>query len=413
MRRFLNIWVLATLALFYLGPVPWPGRESPLVALMVLSCLVAFNLGAVGGARLPALPRAPRPLSGSAIGRIAVTGLWVVLAATQIYINTGRVIFDPGAYSLDFGDVYGAYQAGAGERRVTSDAFLFALAVPLKSLLFVPAMVLLATEFRRRPWIAAAILFPFLGSSMMRGTDKEMADMLILIAVLCHYHRLMNRRFLLLVGLAVVFMVFFFERKIGRFGGALPRCLPGSVVCFDFRSPLATALGPSAEVLVVFLSNYLTQGYQGLSIAMQLPFEFNWGIGALPPLKDKLCDVLHIACRMGDFSDRLYRAGWDTRFHWQSAYTVIANDTHWLFVPVYFFAMGGLFGVSERSWRETGDGHSLVAVLLVSLFMIYASANMQIAIAMDWVVLTVFVLGGQCLRLFVRATRGETRPAPV
>lgn len=407
-----NGWVLFTLGLFYLGPVPWDGRSSWLVALIVIASMAFFTAGARLGRRMMPLAPLPALLPGGAAGQYALVGLWILLSAVQVWSVTGLNLFNPFDYSFDFGAVYSRFQEASLERQAAGRTFLVTLAILLKSVIFVPVLLILVGEFRRRPLLGLAILFPLIGSSMMRGTDKEMVDVVIFVAILTFHHGMLTRRIVWLLALVPVMLVFFLERKVGRFSGFLPRCLPHSVVCFDFESWLATTVSPSAEIIYVFLTSYISQGYEGMARALDLPFEFNWGIGHLPLVKLQLCNTLSVGCSLGDFQARLTEAGWDTRHRWASVYTVLANDLHWVLVPAYFGGMGLLFGVSERSWRERGDRFSLAVVLLVSIFIIYSSANMQLAITLDWVLATLVLLGGQSLRLVFQSQRARLAAAP-
>lgn len=398
MKAFFNLWILLTLAVFHFGPVPWPGQGSTLVTVVVLASLAGFNAGSSLGGRMA-------PLGDDAghsmrtMSMLVLVGLWIVLSAIHIWSVTGLNMFNPADYSLDFGNVYYSFQRTLRDVKQYGRDGLVEMAIALKAIVFVAILVILAGEFRRRPLLVVAIFFPLVGSSMMRGTDREMADLTILAGILFYYHGMLKRRALLLAAMVALLLIFFLERKIGRFSEFLPRCIPDTIVCFDFDSWRATHISRSAEILWVLLTNYLSQGYHGMYLALSLPFEFNWGIGHLPAVKTQLCNSLHLGCGLEDFQSRLTEAGWDTKRHWTSAYTVLANDFHWVLVPVYFAFIGLLFGVSDRSWRQNGDRISLAVILLISIFMIYSSAGMQIGISLDWSTATVGLFGLQTMRL--------------
>ncbi len=403
MTKFFNLWVAFTLALFYLGPIPWEARSSALPGIYVVICMVLFTLGARLGGQFAPLGRAEPAAPVPAATKWTAIIVWMVAMAIHIQGQTGLLIFNPAHYSLDFGSIYANYQDTAENARAAGRSAIHALALLLKLALYVPVFLILAGNFRARPLMTAAILFPFIGSSMMRGTDKEMVDSLIFIAILSYHHRMLNRWVVGIMALLPVILLFFVERKIGRFEGNLPRCLPMSNVCFDFASVLAVNVSKTAEILAVFLTNYITQGYEGMYRAMSLPFEFNWGVGHLPPIKGQVCKSLGFGCAMGDFQQQLTASGWDTNFRWPSAYTVLANDLHWAFVPLYFGFLGLLHGVSEKSWKQRRDVFSLGTMTLIAIFIIYSSANMQLAISPESVLATLILFGGQTLRLVFQA----------
>ncbi|MFQ5622074.1 MAG: hypothetical protein ACE5FS_01635 [Paracoccaceae bacterium] len=396
MLIFFNLWTGFSLLLFYAGPIPWEGARHPQVAILVVACLAGFDIAALSVRRPPVPVGFGKELLASPGLRFAVIAGFVVLSYLHLKSLTGLSIFDPADYSFDFGDIYANY-TGALEHR-TRAGLAATLLMLLKAAIFPALLLILMRDFAANRLTTALIFFPFVASSMMRGTDKEFFDIGIFILLLGFYHGMLRRRFLVLVSVVPVILLFFLERKVGRFGGFMPPCLPGSVVCFDFSSSLA-AVSPALEVLYVMLSNYLTQGYQGLHLALGQGFEANFGLGHLPPVKRILCDSFDVACGLGDFQDKLTRAGWDARRNWVSVYTVIANDTHWLLLPAYFGFLGFLFRVSEIDWQRRRDPFSLGTVVTISILLIYASANMQVAVSVDWVFATCLFVYGQSARI--------------
>ena len=382
MLGFYNSWVLGTLALYYYGPIPWSGQGAPWVAVIVLSALLFFNVGAITGRRFPALPQHDFALLERSPIRWAVAVLFVLLSAFHTYSTTHRLIFNPAEYSLDFGNIYAQYQQVLRDR---STDLLEQLVLLTKALMMPAAFLMIVIAFRRERLLLWLLVFPLVASSMMRGTDKETADLVIYYLILAFYHKMIGRQFILvMVGIAGALSLFTI-RKLARFEGVDLQCLPSmELACFDFNNWVSVNLSPGMEFLRIILTNYLTQGLEGLHRATQLPMEFTYFTGHMQPVKDKLCDIGGLLCGVETFKERLPAAGWDTSFRWTSAYTSIANDFHWLFVPFYTFCMGLFFGVSERSWRATGDKLSLAILLLVSLFIVYSPANMQLTVSLEW-----------------------------
>lgn len=389
--KFINVWVLGTLVVFYLGPIAWLGARSSDVLLYVVFCLVAFNVGAWVSLPLPENRRsiATNLLPTTRAGARTVVGLYAVASLIYIFLVTGRSALDVTAYSLDFGAVYSEYgamvarrQAGYGELLIT---FIRAVLFCLGLAIFV--------QRAGSDWLVS-ILFvgPMVVSSLFRGTDKEIVDIVVLLAVVAYLRGVLTRRAILLLGAVPVVMSLFLMRRIGRFGGDLPSCLPDSGVCFNYNSAAARWLGDWAEVLYVFLANYLTNGYQGLSYALHLRWEPNYGVGHLMPIKRALCSVSDGLCVAGDYQASLTAAGWDASSKWTSVYTPIANDLSFWLVPVYLFLLGVLMGRVRRNWAETKDPTAGAALVLIVMFWVYSSANMQIAISFDWALATILFL---------------------
>ena len=107
MRTFINAWVLFTLVLFYFGPIRWEGQSDPLPAVVVLSCLGMFNLGASRKVAPSKRPYNFIPIPSDR--RAAYTIMIVYLVLSMIYLSsiTGKNPFLLSSYSLEFGRVVG------------------------------------------------------------------------------------------------------------------------------------------------------------------------------------------------------------------------------------------------------------------------------------------------------------------
>lgn len=408
MIKFYNSWVLFSLALFYFGPVPWSNNHDGLVALVVLSALAAFNIGALLGWRLPALADKRFRYLDPPNNRWILAAVFVLLSAFHTYNVTGRLIFDPSSFATDFNLVYRQFLENQEERTTTAIGQLLLL---LKAALMPAVILSIVISFRRNNLIIAALFFPFIASSMLRSTDKETVDLLLFILVLYFYHGLLQKRFLWIAALVVGVLVLFYTRKLARFEDVILTCLPGSPeACFNFDNWLSQTFSPGLEFMRIMFTNYLTQGYEGMARAIHIPWEFNWGVGHMRPVKIQLCKVLDLACGLNGFIDKLPEHGWDTRFKWSSAYTSIADDLHWIFVPAYTFALGLMFGVSEKSWWLNKDRLSLACLLLITLFFVYSSANMQLTVSLEWTSIYLVLFTWQWIRIGMRRPAEHRAP---
>ncbi|MGS4948170.1 hypothetical protein ACVDG3_22125 [Meridianimarinicoccus sp. RP-17] len=418
MIKFYNSWVLFSLTLFYFGPIPWTNNHDWRVGFVVVSALAAFNIGAFVGWRLPALADKGFPYLDPPKNRWLLVAVFVLLSAFHTYSVTGRLIFDPSAFTTDFNLVYRRFLENLDERTTSAIGQLLLL---LKAAIMPAVILTIVISFRRNNLIIASLFFPFIASSMLRSTDKETVDIFIFLFVLYFYHGLLQKRFLRIAALAVGVLLLFYARKLARFEEVNLTCLPGSPdACFDFDNWLSQFVSPGLEFMRIMFTNYLTQGYEGMARAIQIPWEFNWGIGHMNPLRLQLCKVLDIGCDLVSFNDTLPDYGWDTRFKWSSAYTSIANDLHWIFVPAYTFALGLMFGVSEKSWRLNKDRLSLTCLLLITLFFVYSSANMQLTVSLEWTATYLAIFTWQWIRICIKRpaengaapNRGAAAPVP-
>lgn len=147
----------------------------------------------------------------------------------------------------------------------------------------------------------------------------------------------------------------------------------------DSDNFLLKLIPKSLHSAVLGLDMYLTNGYQGLSYALQIPFKWCYGIGNNQFLISNFRDVLGI-----DVSELsyLYRVEegfpWEEAHNWHTLYTWLANDVSFYLLPIVFFIYGLLF---VYAIIDTIEQHNQYAFMVVCLFFIrffYTSANNQV-----------------------------------
>lgn len=382
----INTWVCLGLALFYFGPVNWPASGSPNVAMYVGLCLLAFNLGfrvRTGIMKVWAVP--DRVLDGHRAR--GVLFIHAVLALTVTFLVTGRSALDVSAYSSNFGQVYTDYGAALATRQVSGVDQVITV---LRASIFPFALIAFVSRFRTD--VLASILFlgPMIISSLFRGTDKELTDVALLLLVALWLHGLLGKKALPFLAVVPVLAGLFLTRRLQRFDGELPLCLPRAGVCFDYGSWLSENFGPSYEVLAKFVTHYLTNGYQGLDYAFRLSWSPNWGLGHLPPVSRVICDTAGF-CAESSYQESLTQAGWDASAQWTSVYPILANDLSFWLVPLYLLFLGWLARRALESWRSERSATSGATLFLVVMFWFYSSINMQVGISLEWAFATVIL----------------------
>lgn len=382
MLKFINIWALITLALFYLGPIPWPMTTSPDVGLYVLLCLASFNFAYyMTPASLSARVR-PTELFVSEKAEYFLIVAYFVLVVTTNYFATQRWMFDPSAYTGGLGDIYDQYQTAAREQAegVSAAQLPFTFA---RMLIFPFVLMAFVRNIGKDRLKVAMIGIIFLSSSVFRGTDKEVFDLALILLVGMFYKRLLTRNMLLFGPMVFGAFLLFTERRIGRFGDSLPACLPDGVSCFNFQSGLG-AVSETLEIAYVFVSSYLTMGYNALGLTFDLDANWQYGFGHLPPVQLIGCRIFDAVCDANTYQRQLSLVGWDPGINWTSVYPVLANDFTYFGVPLYFLFMGLMLKNFEFSWKANRNLGALCGIMLITQFMLFSSANMQVAASLDW-----------------------------
>ena len=393
-------YVVGTFLLFLFWPIDWPiygsDRWTTLIGYVTLcftTIAAGMRLGGEGQTTVvAALPNLKVLL---AIG----AGLAALLLVPSSFAYTDRGPWQVLDALRDQGWAYKQLQiqlyATTGQRTVI--AVLRTLAAPFTFAVLPLGIV----HWARIGWtgrisvavaVSASIIF-----SIMRGTDKEIADLLItgLAATLVSFgrsvavgmggrHLLMRYLRPVLIGLLCFYMAqgLSTDRKDARLGGYVSRtavCANDSRICADLDSggiawlPLRQRFG-----LTLFILSTCS-GYYGLELALEKPFDPAWGLGHSPAALSVYEAVTgDPSLHTRTFTWRNGEDHWSEEYYWSTLITWIANDTGFAGAP-FVLALLGYFWV--RWWREAAAGMSDSAVILFVLAttaIFYLPANNQV-----------------------------------
>jgi len=123
----------------------------------------------------------------------------------------------------------------------------------------------------------------------------------------------------------------------------------------------------------------VSQGYYGLTLAMQQKFESTFGVGHSPTLLglyETLTGDRRLAGRA--YTMKIAREGWLPEYFWSTGIIWFANDLGFAGVLPLLALIGFYWG---RSWRDATAGQNDAAAVLFCLFMVmmvYLPANNQV-----------------------------------
>ena len=254
-------------------------------------------------------------------------------------------------------------------------------------------------------FIAVACL---LVTSLARGTDQENANFVII--VLCcwmvNYFRARNSQFFLtnkipkkapnksriifLLSLFVVLMgvvfYFFVERKLGRYGGNFTKVCLGSDqdICLTNSAINMSWLGDWGIFALGITSSYMSAGYHGLSLAMDLDFNSTFGTG-FSPMIARFYEVISgdSSMYLHSYTYRLRALGWSDEYVWSTLMIWFANDVGFYGALIVLFLLSMLFGASWRDAVLARDDRAAIVFVLLFLMIVYLPANNQIGQSID------------------------------
>lgn len=407
----------ASALLFFFGPIDWPQVNKVQLAGFLVFAFAAIFIGWIVGSRLKTRDS------------INLSGLWVMAAAGALaniillfpaaYVYTGSMPWD---FFRALGDQSAAYEQ---MQRVLAEGMPFRGAVAGLRALAGPATVVLPAlsillwgrmGSRLRMLVVAGLLATFF-FSVYRGTDKETFDIAILqgasLAVVLaryvsktrsvSYFRIAGALtiLVLIVGMLLNSLI---DKKAQRLGfnadatveqalradrngrpEGLQTKVPvtafciGGYICTETVNAGASAREVQSSFAVSMVTAYVAQGYYGLGLALQQPFQSMFGFGHSGILTRLYMAVSHD----DEFLDRaittrLGERGWDARYQWSTAYTWLANDIGVWGAGILVGLIACIWGLS---WKDAIYGRNDAAAIvfcLLSWFFVYLPASNQI-----------------------------------
>lgn len=394
-------YLSATFLLFLFGPIDYPVRSYFGVVVYFVLVLLFLSVGFRAALRQRARESTLK-LSRTVFVIGSVLALLILFPSSYYY--TGKMPWEFLSAIEDQGSAYSSLssQLAATEGQRGPIIILRALAMP-----FVWAVIPFGVIYwSRLGWIYRGLLFSTVLCSLifsaLRGTDREIADLLIVsgsaFAIATARKRLeaqathrrgakkpggfLARRWRVVVvgflALTVSGSVFI-ERKQDRMNTVSAFCFLNSGACADYDNPLVAGMNDNGRFATSMAVAYITNGYYGLSLALEKPFEPSWGIGHSPAL-GRIYDILGGDQRITtkSFNYRNIDDGWPQEYFWSTMLTSIANDVSF---PGAVLLMGLFAWAWGRSWMDAvvAKNDSAAVVFCLAMFsVLYFPANLQI-----------------------------------
>ena len=387
-----------TLILYQFGPIPYP-TQNRLWLLLYLAALLTL-LG-VAYLRAVARPAVPSLFGASKIVLVGGGLASVIVLFPSAWAYTAYMPWD----------VLSAFQnqnrsyLGLSEQLAATEGarnWVIALRVLTQPLTYaaLPLGIIYWRRSNLAKFAAVAAATSALIFSVLRGTDREVADLIIIgvsaIVIARARSRIAGEPVTKLPlkkifgGLAVVLALItayqlFSDRKSDRMGTLSAFCLGvNSGACVDYDHPSVAALPVQQKFAVAMATGYFTNGYYGLQLALSKPWEPTWGLGhsaGLRRLSELVTGESNVTYRTYEYRNR--DDGWPGEYMWASSVTALANDVSFWGAALVFGVFGFVWG---RSWVSATFGFSDPAAVVFCLSMhtlFYFSANLQVLLTLE------------------------------
>jgi|CZKI01.1.fsa_nt_gi hypothetical protein len=390
-------YLTAVLIAFIWGPWPWPVVNAyKLYGFLILAQGMLLFGYLSSGRKRPCHDCWRLSWKHLLYISLVLNGLWLynnlVERTGHEYSSYTEIVASVRSGFVEPGVVYKASHEAMRERGGASLGYLLTLAVsPLLSFMF-PLTVLYwnLLGFGAKCLVAVLMLLDAL-TWVASGANKGLADIVILLPFLLFARTAMVKRkvpwrkiLVAVVAFACLGIGFFvsFERgQIGRANNVVHNLYDDSAgIEADQNNVMLRHLAPNERYGVAALLIYITQGYYGLSLCMELPYVPTYGLG----------NAYYTASWAGKFlalrdvSNNTYpgRAneafGWDDFARWDSIYPWLASD---LTFPGTILAMALIGRLFALAWRDmVWGGHPVAAIVCCHLIIlcIYIPANNQV-----------------------------------
>lgn len=228
-----------------------------------------------------------------------------------------------------------------------------------------------------------------LASWISIGTNKGIFDFVLMTPFLILASRPylianLNRKRLfigLMTSISAAILLFsqFSNSMASRGGGEAFAFDEGANIPLDSNNWMLMAVPENARGSAGALISYMSQGYYPLSLALDEPFVFSYGVGNsyyYTGIVESFVGHNFIADKT--YPARIEYTGWGSKTKWHSIYTWIASDITFYGVLIFVFFIGWLLSLA---WMESVVAKNPFAISflpLIILMLFYFPANNQI-----------------------------------
>lgn len=392
--NFFVVYVIFTLVLHVVGP--WEYKDEVLweVVVYISIAMLFFVLGyrSIASRFVTKIYRDEavceknyRRFIGIAKAGVVAQVLFTVLLAASDYAD-GRLSFEgllnPGqAYidALELNKDGGGSVSFVGQVKTIFSPWIY----------FSDAFLLFNYSrlgVRWRLILVFALAFQLLHGALIKAAQKGFFDLLIVftsVGILRVYFdrvrfvKLIKYSLGFLFGVVAIFALFQLSRMDAYdaldYSGVDRMRLDRDGLLF---SVLGNSLGLAASLFI----GYLSQGYYGLSLCLQLPFEWTYGLGnsfALTSYAEQYIGVASVA-------DNTYPSrmdayfGWPAKMYWHTFFPWVASDLTFFGAIILMYLIGRGYARSFIDGVAFESPLGICVFYLLTTLMIYLPANNQL-----------------------------------
>ena len=408
--NFHVLYITFTLLFSFFGPKVYKNYDKPLVFYFMLAYLliviVGFRSGYNSKIRVFKDAEDKRKKVIKFLQFCIKASVILFLINIGYLVSQGRLNIQLSSVGSNYADYYDYYNEKTGSSLFTFEILFLVISA-------IPKYVSLAlgffyfsklSSFHKKMFVLFIILI-LITQTISLGNQKSIGDIVIFgaIALLIKAKSMekARRKNLIKKTLVIVFGLFIFlsfsqysrlsSRGISAFD------LNSHVAAysyFNLNHPIFSILGYKFGLgISAFVTGYLSGGYYGLSMSLQLPFEWTYGIGNSASLSSFAEKLFNTDIYSSTYLHRMELAhNIPGKRHWHTIFPWLASDLTFVGTLVLFFFISYFYG---KSWKEVLIYNNPISILLFSLLSIlfvFVPANNQILHGFDYLLITFFVV---------------------
>lgn len=393
---FIQCYLTLTVILFAFGPWPWPVRNHLEVYSYVIigQCLIGLGYASARNFNCGR----NKYISSEFAFKIALVAsvLWIL---PNFWLRMGTVTFsiseivnsiytgltDPGyAYKMKVASM----KEGDSTPLVVYATLLLS---PILSLCYPLGFFYWGSLTNTKRCVFIFLIICEIGSWLAAGSNKGIADLVVIspLMILAGHPYLLSRKNIIKSGIVLIFFAvsflgliqFFTSGQIGRAGVSSDNLYDYNADIYADSEHILLKYAPSeAKVGIASLISYMVQGYYGLSLCMEQPFVFTYGVGhAYYAASWSTRIVPEMELPMLTYPARAFAtSGWSDFGRWHTIYPWLASDVTYPGALLILFVFSRMFALC---WKDAVWSKNPVSIALVMQFMImfvYLPSNNQV-----------------------------------
>ncbi len=414
--KLVFIYIAGTFLISVIGPMKYIGYQCENVAIFLFLVLAAFGVGYYGAHKRHIVWSDIKkdtyyPQEGSLLDRkLQKFVKFAVIVALIVCILEFFELWKQNPDLLKIGNIGSNY--ADSRKELDSSGYSVATLLRFLTAFFRNIAIILGIYYFKKwklpfklVWTCFFVLLIF-NNVIGYGTQKIMGDIIIYAVVIAGIWMLdkgqgYRRRIILFCVLGVIAVVILFSimqsaraASIGLTAENFASRSDG-LAYYDTDHIIFKILGPELGFgFSALLTSYLSSGYYGLSLCLQLPFVFCYGVGnsyALSVFANRFLGWENMyyhtyLYRMEEAFGRNGLRSWNTIFPW------LASDLTFFGVIILFLFIGYMWSVAWDEILKYRNPISIVFFANISMGLVFVPANNQLFSGIDACMTTPFVI---------------------